>query len=694
MASPSGSPASLYDFEALDTHSCSHCQKVIFNHDWDRDMWKRENESINIHLQATLGDILEGAGKSCQFAIRLARACPDLPRDARSAGLELCARARANQRDSQIPDTIERFGFWNSKARKMEIVCKEGVDSKFSYCTSENDAAAIDVLTRPIPYMPLNPASTQLVRRWLDECLRSHPECNVFRSPRIRPTRLIQILSRDPRDQSWKLRLTADTTNAGPYAALSYCWGPGGTAGQMTTTKNTIASWSQDLPWDEAPQTIHDAVRVTQLLGLNFLWIDALCIIQDDPSDKQAELPKMAAIYGDADITIVAARASRVQQGFLQNRRSTIPCSFTLPFRSTTGATGTVILTNPEGVYSEEPIDTRAWTLQERLLARRTLEFGSRQTRFSCQRDIDGHADGWTQHTEYSCGRVPRLPDLAKGHVGNEHPLRAWDSMVWSYTTRSISFAADRVHAIAALAEKFAEWIGGEYLAGLWGGGLPGNLLWSPDEDVVERPVQDQVPSWSWTAVGGEVQPNFHVPGGSQPVASGFEILESVVKPRFPGARFGALDGASLCVQGRVKAVEWKRSVTQGRYRRPADRLRVPGAGAGGFLALRAYSDAVERDGLGEDWSLIHLLLVLQRDESKSKQQPVKHGVPNAVYSGLMLKEVGPKVYSRLGIFYFVPVHDAIFEAVHPQTETEWRARFPFQASWFEGCVVATITLV
>jgi len=102
----------------------------------------------------------------------------------------------------------------------------------------------------------------------------------------------------------------------------------------------------------------------------------------------------------------------------------------------------------------------------------------------------------------------------------------------------------------------------------------------------------------------------------------------------------------------------------------------------------------VERDGLGEGWSLIHLLLVLQRDASGSKQQAVMHGMPNAVYSGLMLRKVGPVVYSRLGIFFFVPVYDAIFEAVHPQTEAEWRARFPFQTSWFDGCAVETITLL
>ncbi len=560
-------------------------------------------------------------------------------------------------------------------------------------CFPDNNASA-NVLTRPMNCAPFTPTSVGQMRGWLNVCLRSHIKCKRARLREF-PTRLIHI-PRSPNHQD-RLRLMTETSRAGPYAALSYCWGPAAAA-QMKTTKGTIARWSGELPWQEIPPTIQDAVRVTYQLGFRYLWVDALCIIQDDEEDKDREIPKMSAIYSDADITIVASRASSVQEGFLHRRRFKTPVAFRLPFRSKRGQLGTIQLVMPQtGRWNAnlEPLDTRAWAMQERLLARRALEFGTRQTRFFCQEYIDGQCDGWTPYAEYSLGRAKSLPHVDKlGHV-SEHPLTTWDHMVSSYTHRSLTNQEDRIFAISGLAEAFSKWISGQYLAGLWSAGLPGNLLWEVhNTEVTDRPTQDQAPSWSWIAVKGSIKPKYFKTKGRPPVARDFEIVEVSARPKITKAPFGALSRGFLRVKARLKAAEWKQ-VRGGRPDAHSDRLRVPCASSSNeFLALRSRSDARELDGLGKGWSLIHLLLVLESQEPDSLEQSSSSLESEAGYSGLMLKEEGVGVYSRLGMFSFTPTFNNYHDSDHPQSEVQWQSRFHFQSSWFADCVAQTIILI
>ena len=413
----------------------------------------------------------------------------------------------------------------------------------------------------------------------------------------------------------------------------------------------------------------------------------------------------MSAIYSDADITIVASRASSVQDGFLHNRRFETPVAFRLSFRSSGGRLGTIQLVEPEWSSCEndlEPLDSRAWAMQERLLARRALEFGTRQTRFFCQEHIDGHCDGWTPHAETSGGRADRLPAIDKDGDSLEDLLMAWDRMVVSYTHRSLTNQEDKILAISGLAERFSTWIPGQYLAGLWSAGLPRNLLWEVERTgVTYRSMQDQVPSWSWAAVKGNLgrRPNgFRVaahllPPPPPPVAGDFDIVEVLACPKIAEAPFGALSRGSLRVKGRLKATEWKQ-VKNAMFDTWCDRLRVPGASSSNeFLALRARSDAIELDGLGKDWSLIHLLLVLESQEPDSLEQSSPFLEPQALYSGLMLREEGIGVYSRLGVFSFTPSFNYL-DSYHPQSEAEWRSRFHFQSSWFADCLAQTVTLI
>jgi len=101
-----------------------------------------------------------------------------------------------------------------------------------------------------------------------------------------------------------------------PYAALSYAWGPPPHDFQ-TTIQNHLGRLAK-IDFHNLPNTLKDAIIVTNRFGLQYLWVDALCIIQDDIKFKDAEIPKMAGIYKTAAVTILASRANAVQEGFLR----------------------------------------------------------------------------------------------------------------------------------------------------------------------------------------------------------------------------------------------------------------------------------------------------------------------------------------------------------------------------------------
>lgn len=250
---------------------------------------------------------------------------------------------------------------------------------------SIENPAARRIATRPISVNPFSDDTLEAVYDWLEECLDCHSSCNEDQT-KVMPRRLVHI-AKD--DGNWKLHLLDPVDRPVTYTALSYCWG---SLESMTTktTKGTLSSWAIDIPWQRLPRTIQDAIIVSYKLGIRFLWVDAFCIIQDDEDDIQKEISLMPNIYSQAHITIVVSCAENVQEGFLQDRviAEKIEKIFKVPFRCDDGEIGDVFLVEPRRIFLEEPLDVRGWAMQERLLARRVLEFGTRQTRWMCKGDI------------------------------------------------------------------------------------------------------------------------------------------------------------------------------------------------------------------------------------------------------------------------------------------------------------------
>lgn len=166
-------------------------------------------------------------------------------------------------------------------------------------------------------------SNLELAQTWLRDCSFSHQECGTGRfhkgfSPL--PSRVVYI------QNSGHVQLFGTFGKCDECLTLSYCWGQGN---KMLTTPSRLEAYQNELPVEDMPATFRDACKVTQALGYRYLWIDALCIIQDDPVDVQREMSRMGCIYQNSEVTIFAAKGSSTDSGLFAIRDGNIikPCN-------------------------------------------------------------------------------------------------------------------------------------------------------------------------------------------------------------------------------------------------------------------------------------------------------------------------------------------------------------------------------
>jgi len=336
-------------------------------------------------------------------------------------------------------------------------------------------------------------------QQWLQTCLQDHPSCLRRELPFL-PTRVIDVGTERHDDEVVKLYISKRTDHH-DYAALSYCWG--GPQSIRLTTAN-FNSMTHEILVDPLPQTIKDAIRVTRRLGIRFLWIDALCIIQEgDDSDKLREVGIMGAIFKNAILTITAASARGVSDGFLETRPG--PTSVPLPFDSgSTGKIGTVRLVRTQNLTHNpmEPLNQRGWTLQEAFLSRRMLIYGEEEMVWHCHVENSKQTAGSLFH----CVEDPSL-SKAKAFDANipltSQKHQIWTILVEQYTRRGLSVQEDRLAAITGVIVELKPIFQDDCSFGTWHQNFSRQLAWYCNYSwckVKESSKLSCAPSWSWAS--------------------------------------------------------------------------------------------------------------------------------------------------------------------------------------------------
>jgi hypothetical protein len=374
------------------------------------------------------------------------------------------------------------------------------------------------------------------IQRWIQGCEESHAKCREQSD--YLPMRMLDVMTGKD-----IIRLVeSDSLPTHPpghtglrYACLSHCWGQ--SRSRHLTKRGNLQRNLSGVPVAELPKTFRDAILVSRALGIHYLWIDSLCIVQDDMGDWETHLEAMAHIYRNAYITLAAGASVDDEGGLFR----TVQKAYSDPEYVSGTAHGEEfkIYMRPRIVHPDQlwgkipPLMARGWVFQEMLLSRRFLCFANEEVQWICLEDVacacsrgtgifnprdHGVSDGLDLSCFPGCrpikssyGRLKELNDRDKYWL--------WRQLVQQYSKRKLTYPSDKLPALAGLVNVFREALADEYVEGLWMNELPRDLLWERRESSAgsRGRLRPKAPSWSWVAAAdGPIywrQESFHTDG-------------------------------------------------------------------------------------------------------------------------------------------------------------------------------------
>ncbi|KAI1773591.1 HET-domain-containing protein [Hypoxylon cercidicola] len=397
---------------------------------------------------------------------------------------------------------------------------------KLQLVTSADDPCRIFTNLRPLTYNGLSADLEVSLNSLLRACRETHTLCQPS-GPALLPSRLLQIYGDNISTPRVKLRVASQENETGLYAALSYCWGG---PQSLRLTKDNIDTFQENMTDSNTlPQTLKDAVIVTRLLGLEYLWIDSLCIIQDSVEDKEREIGRMCATYQNATVTIAAATSSSASEGFLNRIAQfstrypscTVDVSLSPKNAIPHGSSSRISLV-PRHIHDTEnfPLNKRGWTYQEALLSPRLLVFGDLEPFIRCRTaNVMRQSANCIQYTSATVHPRRIIRNAVRDGIGGDVESAndrsdelefLWRELIEEYTRRDLTFPQDRQHAISGIVDFLSSTYGDKCNFGIWRSCAVACLLWKATPGRESYAIPD-LPTWSWMSVTGQIDLDYVV---------------------------------------------------------------------------------------------------------------------------------------------------------------------------------------
>lgn len=367
------------------------------------------------------------------------------------------------------------------------------------------------------------------VNKCLEHCKSHHRSCQPesIGAPWY-PTRLVEVLE----ENTFRVIETVETVPTGPYATLSHCWGE---SRMFTATTENIGRLKKQLPLLDLPKTFSDALQFIKSIGISFIWIDSLCIIQDSMKDWESESRTMLQVYRHAECNLAAAGSEDSHGGLFSERNYAIlPSGWFEMDNNILRLKGTYCAVSYD--YFKDSFDkqigssrlmSRGWVFQERAASRRVIAFGQDQVFWDCsevlESDVlpDHHVnlyhdrdDNYLRDFEKDVIQiaVPKVlsPGVPRSFYSLGDGLVAWQFIVQRYSTCAFTFNKDKPVAILGVAQMMSDALKAQptaistaYWAGLWLQDMYRQLAWKAARTGLHKNCH--VPSWSWLSIDGPV---------------------------------------------------------------------------------------------------------------------------------------------------------------------------------------------
>lgn len=340
-----------------------------------------------------------------------------------------------------------------------------------------------------------------LGRKWMHNCISSHTSCAAHRRPDWAPTRLLKVFAQDDGKVNAKLQEQAEhhyDSNV-RYIALSHRW-LGDNENPLLSQENRSA-FSDNIEISSLKASIRDAICVTVHLGFQYLWVDTLCILQQNENDKKHEIGEMDSVYSNAICTIAAGVGETANEGCFTSRDPTGISTHGVYLRLGGEEAQYCLMrlswshTNRE--LARTSLSRRGWTFQERFLSPRILHFCAKQVHWECRQFRANETE-----PEKNFEQIQWNKDVGMAID--------WAGIVESYTTRSLTFPTDRLRAIQGVADclhrnSSVHGPPDKYLHGLWRSTLPQSLLWAPATPLKHDRQTKTAPTWSWASTTEQI---------------------------------------------------------------------------------------------------------------------------------------------------------------------------------------------